>query len=69
MSGIDPIIPEPQWERPMPHLTDDDVYELDEDEFNEDLFDEEFECEECGESLDLDFLQESRTCASYGRDL
>ena len=27
-----PIIPEPMWERPMPHIEDDDVFEDDEDD-------------------------------------
>lgn len=27
-----PIIPEPMWERPMPHIEDDDVYDDDDDE-------------------------------------
>ena len=51
MSFIDPIVPEPQWERPMPHLTDDDVYEMDDDEdFDEDWEDDQcFECGEIGE--------------------
>jgi len=30
-----PIVPEPLWERPMPHIEDDDVYELDDDEDDE----------------------------------
>lgn len=30
------IIPQPDWGRPMPHLTDDDVYEIEEDEEEDD---------------------------------
>jgi len=27
-----PIIPEPMWERPMPHIEDEDVFEEDEED-------------------------------------
>lgn len=45
MSNLDPIIPEPMWERPSPNIPDDEVYEDD----DEDLGWEDDQCIECGE--------------------
>jgi hypothetical protein len=32
MSFIDPIVPDPLWERPSPSITDDDVYDDDDED-------------------------------------
>lgn len=42
------IIPQPDWGRPMPHLTDDDVYEIEEDDEDDD---DDPNCKLCGHGL------------------
>lgn len=32
MSFIDPIVPDPLWDRPMPNIPDEEIYEDDEED-------------------------------------
>lgn len=32
MSFIDPIVPNPEWGRPSPHIPDEEIYDDDDDE-------------------------------------
>ena len=38
----DPIIPDPEWDRISPNISDDDIYEDDDFEFDDD-FDDDFD--------------------------
>ena len=35
MSGVEPIVPDPLWERPMPTIPDEEVYEDDDEDWED----------------------------------